>query len=338
MRFSSILSSVLEQFRAPNGWQVVPFITGKPGGGKSACAREVAQQLALELGIPPTRIIEFNPSLREPCDILGLPQMKGDHCEWLPPDEFYQIREGVGPSILIVEELTDAPMDMQNPMCRVILDRYAGQMKLTTPLYIIATGNRTEDRSGAFRLSTKLSNRMRTLTFQESIEDWTTWAQSQNVDSVLVGFLNFRPNLLSDFDPQRDVNPTPRSWEDVSRIPTTLDEVVYFEHVAGAVGQGAAAEYVGFRKVYLSLPKFEDIIASPKKASIPEEPSAKYAMVTYLAEHLDKDNAGAIADYIKRFDPEYTYLCLKGLKNLNPSCLRHPKLARLYGSLGSNLL
>ena len=174
MRFKNLKSSIVAQFNQPEGYKFVPFIVGKPGGGKSSCAREIADEIAKAHHIPPERIVEFNPSLREPSDILGLPDLSGDYSRWIPPKEFYDIRKGQGPSILIIEELSDATMDMQNPLCRVILDRFAGQMPLSEELYIIASGNRTEDKSGASRLSTKLANRMRTLEFTENLEDWAS--------------------------------------------------------------------------------------------------------------------------------------------------------------------
>ena len=89
MKFSDLKSSILEQFKNTN--EVVPFIVGKPGGGKSSCAREIAQELAVAHKIPDERIIEFNPSLREPCDVLGLPQFNGDCTKWLPPEEFWAL-------------------------------------------------------------------------------------------------------------------------------------------------------------------------------------------------------------------------------------------------------
>ena len=125
MKFSDLKSTILEQFKTTH--EVVPFIVGKPGGGKSSCAREIAQVLADTHKIPSERIIEFNPSLREPCDVLGLPQFHGECTKWLPPEEFWALRQGVGPCVLILEELSDADMNMQNPLCRVVLARCAAR-------------------------------------------------------------------------------------------------------------------------------------------------------------------------------------------------------------------
>lgn len=309
MNFADLKSSILAQFSVKNGNKVVPFIVGRPGGGKSSCAREIAEALAKEHNIPAERIVEFNPSLREPTDILGLPIMGGECSKWLPPEELYALREGTGPGVLIVEELSDATMDMQNPLCRVILDRYAGQMKLSDELFIIATGNRTEDRSGASRLSTKLANRMRVLTFEENVDDWIDWAASHGVPAVLRQFIRWRPNLLSDFDPKRPINPTPRSWEDVSRIPDTLPRGVFFAHCEGAVGSGAAGEYCGFLEIYNDLPDYEEIVAHPDTAPVPTNPSVLYAVVAKIIDGVDGKKFSSMYPFIKRMPPEFVVQC-----------------------------
>lgn len=289
------------------------FIVGKPGGGKSSCARGIAQELAVTHKIPSERIIEFNPSLREPCDVLGLPQFHGECTKWLPPEEFWALRQGVGPCVLILEELSDADMNMQNPLCRVVLDRCAGQLRLSDQLFIIATGNRTEDRSGANRLSTKLANRMRELEFTENLDDWLEWAQANNVPVKLQAFLRFRPSLLSDFDAKRSRNPTPRSWASVALIPESIEKKakLFREHVAGSVGDGAAAEYVGFLRVMKRLPSAERIINDPEGIEIPSANDIQWATIAQLSSVLTTHNAEAIWTYTARLSPEMTVAAAK---------------------------
>jgi hypothetical protein len=111
MKYSDIKRSVLANFSKSN--KLVPFILGKSGGGKSSLAREIIA----ELNIEPNRITEFNLSLRDPVDILGLPRTEGQHSSWLPPSEFWRIRDDGSerPCALIIEEITDASIPMQNP-------------------------------------------------------------------------------------------------------------------------------------------------------------------------------------------------------------------------------
>ncbi|WP_462391083.1 ATP-binding protein [Parasutterella excrementihominis] len=322
MKFSTLKSSVLLQFSQENGHLVVPFITGQPGGGKSACAREIAKELQTKFNIPDERVVEFNPSLRDPVDIMGVPfkSEDGTHSEWLPPQEFYTIRAGQGPSILILEEMSDAGMAMQNPLCRVILDRYAGQMKLSEQLFIIATGNRVEDKSGANRLSTKLGNRVRTLEFESNVEDWMDWAYTHGIKSIVTSFIKFRPALLSNFDPKVAVNPTPRSWEDVNRIPTELDAATFYEHAKGAIGEGAATEFAAFIKVAKEMPDPQEVLKDPKKAPVPTKPDVLYAFLGAVESLIDKKTAKNIVAYGARLSPEFQTIlmigCYKRYKDL----------------------
>lgn len=331
MRYSNIKTSVLSQFQVDGGNAVVPFILGAPGGGKSACARDVVQSLGIE------NVVEFTASLRDPVDVLGVPDNTGEYTRWVPPQEFYQLREGTGRSALILEELSDAPVPMQNALCGVIYDRRAGNLKLSDQLFIIATGNRTEDKSGANRITSKLANRTRRFEFQENIDDWTEWALDSDIDPVLIQFLRFRPGLLSEFDANRFANPTPRAWERVDLIPDSLDSGLFFDNVAGEVGEGAAAEYTGFRRIYMSLPSMEEILMDPNKADVPADPATLYATMGALARKTTKDNADRAFAYLERVSPEFRVMCVKDVIKLEPT-VKHSRAFVHWASKNAEVL
>jgi hypothetical protein len=311
MRYSNIKTSIVEQFKAPGGNKVVPFILGAPGGGKSACARDIVAELGVET------VVEFTASLRDPVDVLGTPNNTGEYTRWVPPEEFYNLRHGR--AALILEELSDAPIPMQNALCGVIYDRRAGNLQLSPDLFIIATGNRTEDKSGANRITSKLANRTRRFDFQENIDDWTEWALDNDMDPVLIQFLRFRPGLLSDFDANRFANPTPRAWERVNLIPASLDSGLFFDNVSGEVGEGAAAEYTGFRRIYMSLPDVDSILLDPAGADVPQDPATLYALTGALARKSTKDNFDRVSKYLSRMSPEFNVMATKDAIKLQPT-------------------
>lgn len=331
MRYSSIRTSVLSQFSVDGGNAVVPFILGAPGGGKSACARDIVQSLGIE------NVVEFTASLRDPVDVLGVPDNTGDFTRWVPPQEFYSLRQGVGKSALILEELSDAPVPMQNALCGVIYDRRAGNLKLSDQLFIIATGNRTEDKSGANRITSKLANRTRRFDFAENIDDWTEWALDNDIDPVLIQFLRFRPGLLSDFDANRFANPTPRSWERVNLIPDTLDAGLFFDNCAGEVGEGAAAEFTGFRRIYMSLPDVDSILLDPANADVPQDPATLYALTGALARKSTKDNFDRVMRYTNRMSPEFNVMCTKDAIKLQPT-IKHSRAFVEWASKNAEVL
>lgn len=301
MKYSDIKQSVIANFSTGN--KLVPYIEGKPGGGKSSLGRDIIKTL----GINPERMTEFNPSLRDPVDIMGVPRTEADVAKWIPMPEFYRIRDdGTDqPCALLIEELSDAPIPMQNPMCRVILDRYAGELKLHPKLFIIATGNRTQDKSGANRMSTKLGNRMQTLQFDENLDDWCDWAIDADLKMPLIQFIRFRPNLLSDFDPNRSINPTPRSWALVNEVNDTLPSDLYYGNIAGLVGEGAAAEFTGFLRIFRSLPNIDGIIMNPSKAEVPTDKAVMYALTGAISNRVSADNFDRLTEYASRLPQEF---------------------------------
>jgi len=129
--------------------------------------------------------------------------------------------------------------------------------------------------------------------------------------------LRFRPNLLSAFDPDK-VCPTPRNWERVNEIPTELPTDVYFSTVAGDVGEGAAAEYTGFRRIYEGLPNIDALIMNPSKGEVPTDPAVLYALTGALAHRVSKDNFDRVAEYVARLKPEFQVMCVSDAMKLCP--------------------
>jgi hypothetical protein len=333
MKYSDIKRSALSNFKRGN--KLMPFIKGKPGGGKSALARDIIQSL----GIKPERITEFNPSLRDPVDIMGVPRTDGDVAKWVPMPEFWRIRDdGTDePCALIVEELSDAPVPMQNPMCRVLLDRYAGELKLHPKLMVVLTGNRTEDKSGANRMTSKLSNRLQNLDYDENLDDWVEWALGAGIRLDMIQFLRFKPSMLSDFQANRDINPTPRTWELANEVDPELPTDLYYGNIAGCVGDGAAAEYTGFKRIFENLPNIDGILMNPSRADVPTDMAVLYALTGALAHRVSEDNFDRVAEYVSRMPNDFQVMCMMDAQKLAPK-IRNTKAFVQWTVKNANIL
>lgn len=305
-KYTDLKKIIMTQFAAPEGNKISYLVLGKPGGGKSALAFDIAKSL----GFNENNTVVFTPSLRDPVDVLGTPRNDGEVTRWVPPVEFWKLRQGVGPCCLIVEEMTDASIPMMNAMCRIVHDRHAGDLELSDQLFIIGTGNRTEDMSGANRLATKLGNRLNVQEFDENLDDWVAWALAKGIDPVLIQFLRFKPNLLSDFDPKRPfgINPTPRSWEKVALSPVSLGTALFMQNIRGMVGDGAATEYAAFRKIHDSLISFDEILANPEGVKMPVDLSAKYAIVGSVSVHTTAKNIDKVTKFVGRLEPDFAVM------------------------------
>jgi len=320
MRYSQIKQSIVSQFSQDraDANKTVFMIMGRPGGGKSACARDALKTL----GFTDANTVEFVASLRDPVDVLGTPSNAGDFTKWVPPEEFYKLRAGQGRCALLLEELPDAQVPMQNALCGVIYDRRAGQLQLSDELVIIATGNRTEDKSGANRVTSKLAGRTRRLDFDENLEEIVQYALDAGWPTELIQYLRFKPDALVDWDANRFANATPRTWEDVARMNPHMSAELELDNIAGSVGAGRAAEYVGFKQIYNELPDITEILMNPAKAIVPENLAARYAVMGAVARKASADNFENVCVYTDRFAPEFRVMCIKDAIKLAPAIKR----------------
>lgn len=312
MKFSNIVTSVTAQFKQPNGFKIIPYLEGAPGGGKSACAKKIGE----ELGFTPENVHQFFASLRDPVDLMGTPMPRDGITHWNPPVEIARLQ--TGRHLFIIEEISDATTPMQNALCGFMYDRRINDVKLSDEVYFLATGNRTKDKSGAQRIQSKLAGRMRRYEYTENIDDWSEWALDSGLDVLLIQFLRFKPSLLSDFNPDNFSSPTPRTWEKVAMCPTDLSPELYLETITGDVGPGAAAEYVAFRRVAEKMPSIDLALMQPDKVEIPTDLATLYAFTGALAHRATRDNFERIEIITERLAPEFSVMLVNDAVRMTP--------------------
>ena len=218
------------------------------------------------------------------------------------------------PRVIYLRLLNAAPPLVQAACYQLILDRKLGEYQLPEDWSIIAAGNREADRSVTHRMSSALANRFVHLNFDVNLEDWLTWAKQNNLSEEVTAFLKFRPALLHAFDPQKNEKafPAPRSWEFVSRILSSRpDKDLEFELISGTVGEGAAAEFSGFARVFRNLPDPDMLLISPETSEVPEDPATLYAVCEALAGKASKQNMSQVVTYANRLPPEYSVLLVR---------------------------
>ena len=82
------------------------------------------------------------------------------------------------------------------------------------------------------------------------------------------------------------------------------DVSLRYDLLASWVGDSAATEIDGFLRLYASLGSLEDIIEHPETATLPSEPSARYAVCTGLARLATRKNFKQIMKFADRLDGE----------------------------------
>lgn len=282
------------------------FIWGPPGVGKSAVVAQKAKEMKIDL-------IDIRLSMLDPTDLKGFPiaDREREVMRWLTADFFPQDPKWRG--IIFFDEANSAPKSVEAPMYQLTLDRRLGDFVLPDGASIIMAGNRTTDRSIANRMSAALENRLIHIDYEVNIDDLCTWAIEQGkIETELLAFWRFRPNLIHNYDPQSKAWPSPRTWEFASQlIHSGLSPDVEFELLKGTVGEGAAGEFAAFMRVWRDLPSIDRILVNPEKERVPDSPDALFAISTALAEKSAKDNFDRLMKYVERLSKEYQVVFIR---------------------------
>jgi hypothetical protein len=295
-------------------------VEGPPGGGKTSIVRQAANQLGVQYieRHMPTMLVED----------FGIPvpdngTLRYQIPEWFPTDP---TSEG----ILCFDDRNQASADLQKVLANICQARNLHGVPLPPGWMVVSTGNRQSDRAGANRVLSHLRNRETAIELVTSMDDWVNWALANEVRSEVISFIRFKPSMLHDFDPQRDANPTPRSWVDgVSAVLDVVPKSAEFACFVGAVGEGAATEFNAFLKIYRELPDPDAIIAKPDSSDVPTSPSTLYALTGALSARTNKDTIGNVMKYLRRMPGEFgVMLVLSVLGSPKTAVLAaHPSVA-----------
>lgn len=313
---------------------LVPDIRSSPGMGKSDIMRSIAEDYGLEL-------IDLRLGQCDVTDLNGLPRFTADgRAEYAPftnfPLEGDPLPERKDGWLLFFDEMSSAGKQMQAAAYKVILDRMVGQRKLHPKVLLACAGNLETDRAVVHGMSTALQSRLIHIEMRIDHKEWMHWALQNQVDSRILGFLEWKPGYLHSFNPEHQDKTfaCPRTWHFANKLvhgkPITNDDIPL---LAGTVSAGIAQEFVQFAQIYADLPKVSDILQAPDKASIPTEPSTKYAMATVVADHFTDKTADDFAVYIQRYPVEHQVVMLRMVHQRQPQLMRHKAVSGMFQEL-----
>lgn len=263
------------------------MIWGAPGVGKSTVVKEIAEEL--KVGFIDVRLAQ-----REPVDMRGLPVPENDRVKWLVSSEWPRDPESRG--IIMFDELTAADRTLQVASYEFILDRRLGDLYKVPPgWYILAAGNRVEDRAVACAMSSALANRFLHVEVRPESESFLQWAEEHEIHPAVISFIRFRPELLfrqNGEELQRGW-PSPRSWERVSTMLKIAghcgQDAILAHALPGLLGAGTAAEFNTFLKNRFFMVDNCDIrerLLSGDDISVPARIDMKYTCCNAITYHI----------------------------------------------------
>jgi len=297
------------------------MIWGAPGVGKTQITQAVANAIDAKL-------YDLRANLFDPVDVRGglkvVEQEDGTYRTRYGVPEDYPDPDYEGNVLLDIEELPAAPKATMNAFLQLVLDKRIGSYHLPKNTVIVATGNRAQDRAAVHEMPTPLKNRFAHYTLEPNIDDWAAWAHKNGIDTSIIAFLRFRPMLLNDIDPTANAFPTPRAWEMLSnKLPYTADE---FYGAASVVGDGAAGEYLMFKKIYKELPDIDKLLANPSTTAVPKDPSVLYAIAGALPSRINDQTVSAIMKYTRRMPVDFQVVIVRDCIATQPSLITNPSM------------
>lgn len=182
------------------------FIWGAPGIGKSA----LVEKFAKEVNLP---CISLLGSQLAPEDIIGIPQIKGETSEFLPPKMIARKE----PYVLFLDELNACSQEVQKAFYSLIHERRIGEYHLPEGSVVIGAGNRAQDSAIVKNMSSALINRMFHVQLKVDVNQWIDFAYQNNLHPWVIDYITQRPDHLFS-EPPKTEEPfsTPRSWHMLS--------------------------------------------------------------------------------------------------------------------------
>lgn len=303
---------------------LVPLLLSAPGVGKSATVKQVAEDYGLQL-------IDIRLSQALPEDLNGFPKITDDEnsspkAKFIPFDTFPlkgdELPEGKNGWLLFLDELTSAQKPVQAAAYKLVLDRQIGNHDLHSNCFIVGAGNRVKDRAVANAMSTALQSRLISYELEVDVDEWIEMALNNRFDSRVISFIGFSRKRLHDFQPdhQDKTFPCPRTWEFVSKLIQGESDLSDFgPDIEGAVGEGAAAEFMTYAREFTDLPKYADIVSNPKGIAVPQKNSTRYAVTSMLIDATKDRDLADIIVFMKRMDIELQIVFVRGYNALNPT-------------------
>lgn len=314
---------------------LVPFLRASPGVGKSSLGRKLAKEANL-------KFIDHRLTSMVPEDMTGLVHFKDGKATYAPFADLFPLADAPLPIgedgkpmngwLILLDEFPSASMEIKAASYRLILDHEVGQHKLHPNVYIMLAGNLDTDNAITSPVGTAIESRVVHLEMKADLNEWLEdVAYPEKYDERIIGFLNYKPEYLMDFDPNHK-NKTycaPRTWEFMHKLVNDqpIDENDR-ELFCGTVTPTVAGEFIAFAAHYGKVPTIEQIMAGPQFCPVPQTTDLQWATVTSLAAKATGPALAPLCDYIDRLPNHFRLLFFRMALIRNPGLRSTPEFVQ----------
>lgn len=214
-----------------------------------------------------------------------------------------------------------------------------GKYHLHNNVAIVCAGNLETDNAIVQPMSTALQSRLVHLELVSEVDEWLDWAYEHGIDHRITSYIKFKPGNLYAFSPDHTdkTYACNRTWEFANRVMgvTDDDDPDRLPMLAGTLSEGVAREFITFCQIEQDLPKIPQIIQNPLGITVPREPSILYALTGAIGHYANKDNIGALMQFVNRLPKEFQVVTLRETMRRKKELLQHESVRNWVVQTGS---
>lgn len=336
---------------------LVPFLKGAPGIGKSSIVHAIAESFDL-------KIIDTRLSQADPTDLNGFPKIEDGKATYMPFDTFpivgddlplkwaagdvigqddqgkdiiAQSDEFYSGWLLFLDEFNSAPLSVQAAAYKLVLDHEVGKHPLHENVRIVCAGNRDQDNAITNALSTAMLSRVVHIEMDSDAELWDDWAFGAGISHLIRDYVKYKPENVNNFDPEitDDTFGCERTWEFANKLIQVWGNkfpAAKLPLMQGTIGTGLAQEFYNFTQVYKEIADYATICANPKGTPVPQEPDRMFALTGVIANGADAQTISAAMDFVLRMPLEFQVITLKDVIKKDPAMANDPAVKTWVGA------
>jgi len=287
------------------------LLLSPPGVGKS----EMIYQAAEEANLPCRSLLGTQIA---PEDVSGIPRIVGERSVFCPPRLL--LPERPEPFCLFLDELPACAPDVQKAFYSLLLERRIGEHALPAGTWVVAAGNRMQDRALVRSMSSALVNRVTILHLRADVDEWLAWAAAHGVRGDVRGFIESMPDaLMRPVPPDPVPFSTPRAWAsfsralDIAEASGVLDAATRRALAFGRLSPEDAAVFCALAEEAIgALHPLAEYVEHPER--LPDGDAARWFVLDCIRRHVRDGRFAAVSpaavDRFMRSLPEEQSLML----------------------------
>lgn len=223
---------------------VVPFIHGKAGIGKTDIIGQLAEEFGYEL-------IILNLHTQDEGDLIGIPKEKDGITIYSEP-EWIGLNKKNSKVILFLDEIDRATKNVLNSSLTLVREYRIHTHKLPKSWKIIAAGNSgvNDDFYDINEIDLALKSRFVHLWYELKYDEWLKWGEENNINPYILEYIKLNPKNLI-VEPKDNgvfAYPNPRTWNILSDTLTFAPENIWLYSIIGTIGDEIGISFHTFMK------------------------------------------------------------------------------------------